>query len=98
MSPRDTIWHLAAHDLQWRGWDDQWIVYHAASGDTHLLSLVAGEVLQALQQTPSSVATLAEQVAASLKVSAGQEEELFEQVERLLQELESLGLVEAVPP
>lgn len=97
MSPRDTIWQLALDDLQWRGWDDQWIVYHAASGDTHLLDLLGGEVLRALQQAPLNVAALVEQVAIRLEVPASEKEELREQVERLLQKLEELGLMEAVP-
>jgi len=98
MSPRDTIWQLTLGDLQWRGWDDQWVVYHAASGDTHLVDLMGGEVLRALQQAPMDTATVVAQVAASLGVPAGQNEALREQVERLLQKLEELGLVEAVPP
>lgn len=72
------------------------VVYHQASGDTHLLNRLAGDVLRNLEQAPAEAATLAERVVAQQEMPADQQGELLEQVEQLLLQLEALGLVEAV--
>ncbi len=95
--PHRTSWRLIAHDLQWRWWGDQLVVYHQASGDTHLLNRLAGEVLCTLEQAPAEAVTLAGHVAAQQEMSADQQGALLEQIERLLRQLEALGLVETVP-
>lgn len=93
---RGTIWRLAAQDLQWRSWDDQLVVYHPASGDTHLLHPVAGQLLDSLAHAPADTDALTTQLAPVLEAANDKQGELLEQLERLLVELERLGLVEVV--
>jgi len=92
----ERIWKLAgARDLQWRWWDDQLVVYQPASGDTHLLNLVAGEVLVSLREAPARVAELADRMALRLALPPGERAKLLDEIETLLSQLDELGLVEA---
>jgi PqqD family protein of HPr-rel-A system len=94
---RSTVWRRTeTQDLPRRWWEDQLVVYHPGSGDTHLLNLVAGEVLESLQQSPANVVELTDRVA--LRLDRQPDEPLLAQIEQLLHELDELGLVEVVPP
>lgn len=44
--------------LHLRSWGDEFVAYHALSGDTHLLDAQTGRLLQTLQQTPADIQTL----------------------------------------
>ena len=93
---QSTTWKVAlAADLRWRFWDDQFVVYCPASGDTHLLNPVAGETLLCLQQAPADLAEVTRRVAARLEFDP--DGQLLAQLERFLGELENFGLIEAVP-
>ena len=82
--------------LLWRSWDDeQWVIYHVASGDTHLLNQVAAQALRSLQEHPSNVSELTERVAAALDSVA--DEAFAKELERLLAEFDELGLIERSP-
>lgn len=53
------VWALSRpHDLLLRDWDDCGAAYDAASGDTHLLSALAIELLVLLRERPCSEAEL----------------------------------------
>ena len=52
----------------WRAWDDEIVVYCAASGDTHRLNPLASEVFETLIASPASFAQLEARVAASLGI------------------------------
>ena len=41
--------------LVWREWDGEFLVYSAASGQTHNLNFLAGEALRSLEAEPGSV-------------------------------------------
>jgi len=81
--------------FQWRQWDDDEIIlYHTASGDTHVLSPAAVVVLKELEH-----ATLGfEEILQRVTISADDEERdrLAEHVKRLLDEFDHLGLIEPV--
>lgn len=92
-----TIWKLVdprGYPRRW--WDHQLVVFHPGSGDTHLLNVVAGEVLESLQQSPADILELTSRVAARL--DRGADPPLLPQIQELLKELDALGLVEAVLP
>jgi PqqD family protein of HPr-rel-A system len=36
-------------DLRWYRWDDEYVIHHGPSNDTHRLSADAGRVIEALQ-------------------------------------------------
>jgi PqqD family protein of HPr-rel-A system len=79
--------------LRWRLWDGQYLVYHGGSGDTHVLDVVAGEALRAVQeQAGIDAATVARQVAAVLDLPA--DGDLTAQMARLLDDLWQRGLIE----
>ena len=82
----------AASSLQYRSWDDEFIVYNSLSGDTHLLNADAGQILLAVCGTPMDIPTLAALLAQSCQVEP--EEEFHLQIERMLVELQALSLIE----
>ncbi len=89
-------WRFAAHkDLVWRSWgDDEHIVYHADSGDTHQLNAIAAEVIRALQQQPATTEQLAAHIASTFQLPS--DEELAFQIDEILANLAGKGLVERV--
>lgn len=68
------------------------VVYNRDSGSTHLLNPIAGEVLSHLTLGPASSATLATQLAMENNLEA--DAELAYNIDRLLNYLDSLGLIE----
>jgi len=68
------------------------VVYHVDSGNTHLLSPVAGQVLSYLSQEISDATGLARRLAAENNLDA--DAELNYNIDRLLAELDTLGLIE----
>jgi hypothetical protein len=48
-------------DLRWYRWDDEYVIHHGLSNDTHRLSADAGRVIEALQlHGPQEAFALAE--------------------------------------
>jgi len=86
-----SLWRVRdPSSLHWRQWDDGLVVYHAPSGDTHLLDPTAGAALSLLRAEPSDLAGLVRRVTAQGGAAPGFEESLA----GLLKELEELGVVE----
>jgi PqqD family protein of HPr-rel-A system len=85
---------VASRDLLWRQWDDDYVVYNGASGDTHVLNVVAGEALRSLEASPADARELAGRVATSLALTLN--DELVARMGLLIGEFENLGLVEPV--
>ena len=80
--------------LQWRSWDDEFVVYNSGSGDTHLLDPVAAEALQNLEREEASLGELTGRVGASVKTEP--DSELCAYLEKLLSDFYKLGLIERV--
>ncbi len=102
----DEKW-LTTRFLHLRSWGDEFIAYHSLSGDTHLLTLAAGQLLLALQQTPADAITLSQTLAPQLGIETAPElhlqirallaetaPELHLQIRALLAELDTLSLIE----
>lgn len=83
---------LEGSRLVWRLWEDEYVVFDAASGDIHLLDLVSGEVLKRLAESPAEVSRVVRDVASTLELEP--DRELFEHVEQALARFETLGLIE----
>ncbi len=81
-------------ELLWRSWDDEYVVYHAGSGDTHWLTAVAAEVLRTLQHKLATAEELVQRVAARFDVS--RDEELVAYIEQILTHLKRADLTERV--
>ena len=86
-------WHVPAHSrFHWRSWDDEHVVYHVNSGDTHRLNAAGARALQLLITAPHTAPELAEslrdefpgETQASVLVIVGE----------LVERLERLGLIE----
>jgi PqqD family protein of HPr-rel-A system len=81
--------------LSWKRFDDEFIVFNASSGDTHLLNLISTEALRCLEESPTTAAELSRRVAERLGLFDS--EDTQRQVAELLSRLDELGLVESVP-
>jgi len=86
-------WRLMTDQaLQFRCWDDEFVVYNSLSGDTHLLDSTAAQILLKLQQAPSDATSLSESLAPLLH--AEMDDELVIQIEQILSDLDTLVLIE----
>lgn len=89
-------WRLqAGSPLCFRQLDDQFLVFNAASGDTHLLSASGHEMLQFMNEQgarPWSAPSLAEAMLGEA------DEDLLVSLERSLNHFEQLGLISRVLP
>jgi PqqD family protein of HPr-rel-A system len=81
-------------DLRWRSWDGQYVVYHCASGDTHLLQPIAAAALKRLQKRPSTAEELTRGVKAEFGLAA--EPGLASQIQQLVKRFNDLGLIERI--
>jgi PqqD family protein of HPr-rel-A system len=84
---------LATSELHWRTWGDEVVAYHAASGDTHVLNPAAAAALRAMQQEPRDRDALCHIVGDLLQTDPA-DEQLVAIVERMLGDLDELGLIE----
>lgn len=80
--------------LHWRRWDDEMVVFDAATGSTHLLSPGAAEVLLALLDTaqPLDAAQLAQRLLPGDEGAAPLEADVLA-LQSVLQDLARLGLL-----
>lgn len=78
--------------LQFRSWNDEFVVYNALSGDTHLLEESAAQILLALQRAPSDVLSLAQLLAATWQCEPN--DDLLREIEMVLSDMHALSLVE----
>jgi PqqD family protein of HPr-rel-A system len=83
-----------ASQLFWKSWEDGEIVFNVASGNTHLLTPLAAQVLHKLEKLPASSYELAEALAMNTGLKS--DENLVMSVEELLANLDELGLIESI--
>jgi PqqD family protein of HPr-rel-A system len=77
--------------LAWRIWDDEFLVYNAASGQTHHLNLLAGEALCSLEVEPAQTRELVRRLANQFKIA--EDSPPLQMIDRLIHELDELGLI-----
>ena len=82
-------------DLHLRQWEDEVVAYNALSGDTHLITPAAADLLAALLREPSDQASLAPRMATAWETQP--DADLDAAIGQLLAELETLALVSRVP-
>lgn len=78
--------------LKFRCWDDEFVIYNSLSGDTHLMSWVAAQILLKLLQAPSNTSTLIESLSHELPTET--DDALAFQIESILADLDKLALIE----
>jgi len=76
----------------WRSWNDEFIVYHAGSGDTHQLDSMTAEALKSLAHEPASTLELVTRMSALLQLEA--DDDFFEYMEKVICALSGLDLIE----
>ena len=81
--------------MQWRDWGGEFVVHDRRSGATHLLAQASGTILVVLTQSASPLS--AEEVARHLGSALTTDEPVTApDIERILLELERIGLVARV--
>jgi len=73
-------------------WGGESIVYNPRSGETHQLNELAVEILTILEAQPASLTILTQKICTIFLVE--DQEDLTNQLERLVGQLDSLGLIE----
>lgn len=92
---RASAWESGPSTLLWRSFDhDEFVVFHVASGDTHLINAVTARVLETLQATPLGFDELTRRVAEGLGVEVDGPFEAT--MAKLLAHLDEIGLAGAV--
>ncbi len=91
--PDDLDWRVGGQGrLRYRCWDGEYVVFNPSSGSTHLIGIVAGEVLIGILAGPVSTRVLGERLADFLEVE--NDAKLRANLDTILGELDQLGLIE----
>jgi PqqD family protein of HPr-rel-A system len=77
--------------LAWRVWDDEFLVYNTASGQTHHLNLLAGEALRSLEAEAADVCELIRRLAEQFEIA--EDSPPLQMIDHLIRELDELGLI-----
>lgn len=92
----DNLWALPRPaDLVWREWDDLGAVHDAGSGSTHVLNVLAIELLAMLASGPASTQALVEGLRADMPADL-EPAVLASMVEAQLSTLQALQLIHAL--
>lgn len=78
------------------GGEDESVVYNDSSGETHLLSAIAVNLLQKLQEAPADFSSLSTFIGEAWEFES--DDELSNTVQGLLAELDALWLIEVCRP
>ena len=81
--------------LHWERWGEQYALYDALSGETHLLPEFSARILQQLSVSPRTVDVLAYSLCGASDENC--DPAFTEQVSQLLEQLQAVGLTENVP-
>ncbi|WP_422010491.1 HPr-rel-A system PqqD family peptide chaperone [Roseateles sp.] len=93
---QESLWMIGRPaDITWRDWDGLGAVYDDGSGDTHLVDVLAIEILDLLARQPRSVVQLVEQLADAIP-DLMDRETAFALLERHVRSLKDFGLVDQV--
>ena len=93
-APEDgaTVWQVPRENmLTWRVWDDEFLIYNTASGQTHHLNLLAGEALRSLEVEPAQTRELVRRLAHEFEIA--EDSPPLQMIDRLIHELDELGLI-----
>lgn len=93
VTPKPLVWQVASNaDLLWHVWDDETVVYHRRSGDTHILNPLSAVVLEFLDQRAATCSQIVEHVADYFELKA--DDELLQKMEECLSRFDQVGLIE----
>src|SRR4029077_16871308 len=87
-----TCWTVPKqNELAWRVWDDEFLVYNTASGQTHHLNLLAGGALRSIEFGPAQTRELVSRLAKQCEIA--EDSPPLQMIDRLIHELDELGLI-----
>ena len=91
-SGESVCWMVPSSNLlAWRVWDDEFLVYNTASGQTHHLNLLAGEALRSIEFAPAQTRELVRRLANQFEIA--EDSPPLQMIDRLIHELDELGLI-----
>src|SRR5262245_3008659 len=89
------LWRISTEGpIPVRCWDGEYAVFNPLSGDTHLLDIVAGKVLETIIAGAVSTSHLSTRIAEFLNLP--DDTNLQENIGAILASLDELGLIEPV--
>jgi len=89
---RETVWKVPPGSrLAWRVWDNEFLVYNTASGQTHHLNFLAGEALRSLEVEPGSANQLVCRLADQFEIA--QDSPPLQMIDGLIRQFDELGLI-----
>ncbi|HUN49840.1 MAG TPA: HPr-rel-A system PqqD family peptide chaperone [Candidatus Sulfotelmatobacter sp.] len=96
MTGRERSWRVPVRTrLLWRSYEEHFIVYNCASGQTHYLNLLAAMALQQMEERPATIDELGQRI----RVQAGVDDIAgLAQLPALVAQLDELGLIAPTPP
>ena len=80
-----------ANALVWRIWDDEFLIYNTASGQTHHLNLLAGEALRSLEDEAARMHELVRRLADQFEIA--EDSPSLQAIDQLIHEFDALGLI-----
>jgi PqqD family protein of HPr-rel-A system len=83
-------------EILWRSWGDETVLFHAGSGDIHILNSISTEAIKILRNNLFTSTQLAKRVAISLNLPANTD--LFSHMTQLVNTLDKMGLIEPAEP
>jgi PqqD family protein of HPr-rel-A system len=87
-----TVWRVPPGNmLAWQVWDDEFLVYNTASGQTHHLNFLAGEALRSLETEPGSASELVCRLADQFEIA--QDSPPLQMIDGLIRQFDELGLI-----
>jgi PqqD family protein of HPr-rel-A system len=93
MGDNDRAWRIwSGGEIAFRYWDGDYVVYNSLTGSTHVLDVVAGEVLEAIRAGRGQGSELCRCVADFLEVP--NDAAVADNVRKILAQLDEFGLIE----
>jgi PqqD family protein of HPr-rel-A system len=90
-------WQLnALASLHWRCWDTEWVVFDAASGQTHQMDGLTALTLMSIEGSPLAQAELQSRVSDEMQLPNNPE--LSNALNEILERLAAVGLIESIGP
>jgi PqqD family protein of HPr-rel-A system len=88
----EIVWTVPPENsLAWRVWNDEFLVYNSASGQTHHLNFLAGEALRSLEAEPGSAHALVCRLARQFEIA--EDSPPLQMIDGLIREFDELGLI-----
>ena len=90
-------WHInPSICLHWRHWEEAYILFNAASAQTHMLNEFGKTVLQLLEEAPRNTIDLSERLALRFAMEWDDQAQFY--LQSVLADLDQLGLIEPCVP